>query len=166
MDNPFDSPRSGEEANGRQPRFPMMSLRLLRASALACVLPALVLAAPAAKSAKPAHISMGEKVVLKDHLVAGKTVIFDFYSDYCPPCRAIAPELEKLHAANPDVVVVKVDINRPGQKGIDWKSPVAEQFQLRSIPHFKVYGPDGALRAEDGADSAKAREIVIGLLRG
>lgn len=122
-----------------------------------------VAATRSAKAAKPAHISMGAEVKLADHLVAGKTVIFDFYSDYCPPCVAIAPELEKLHAKRADVVVVKVDINRPGIKGIDWKSPVAQQYNLRSIPHFKVYGPDGKLRAEDSTTSSAARQIVVGM---
>ena len=46
------------------------------------------------KGAKPAHISQGKEVTLADYLVPGKTTIFDFYSEYCPPCRAIAPRLE------------------------------------------------------------------------
>ncbi len=57
--------------------------------------------------------------------------------------------------------MVKVDINRPGVKGIDWQSPVARQFSLESIPHFKVYGPDGKLQAE--GDSAY--EMVLGWLK-
>jgi thiol-disulfide isomerase/thioredoxin len=100
------------------------------------------------KGAKPAHISQGQEVQLADYLVPGKTTVFDFYSEYCPPCRAIAPRLEELHMARADIVVVKVDINRPGVKGIDWKSPVARQYKLESIPHFKVYDPDGKLQAE------------------
>ncbi|MDO8541241.1 MAG: thioredoxin family protein [Opitutaceae bacterium] len=114
-----------------------------------------------AKTAKPLHVSFGQPVKLADYLVPGKTVVFDFYSDYCPPCVRVAPALEKLHAKRADIVVVKVDINRPGMKGIDWKSPVAAQFGLRSIPHFKVYGPDGKLLAEDGMQSSKAREMVM-----
>lgn len=113
------------------------------------------------KPAKPLHVSFGQPVKLTDFLVPGKTVVFDFYSDFCPPCVRLTPMLEKIHAKRPDIVVVKVDINRPGVKGIDWKSPVAAQFGLRSIPHFKVYGPDGKLVAEDTRDSAKAREMVM-----
>jgi len=112
------------------------------------------------KGPKPAHISMGQEVKLADYLVPGKTTIFDFYSEYCPPCRAIAPRLEKLHAARADIAVVKVDINRPGVKGIDWRSPVARQYNLNSIPHFKVFGPDGKLKAEGD----EAYEMVAGWL--
>jgi thiol-disulfide isomerase/thioredoxin len=121
---------------------------------------AFALKAPAGP--KPPHISMGQEIKLADHLVAGKTVIFDFYSDYCPPCVAMAPDLERLHAKQGEFVVVKVDINRPGIKGIDWKSPVAAQFKLDSmaIPHFKVFGPDGKLLAEDSANNSPARTMV------
>lgn len=111
------------------------------------VLP-LVRAEGAAKPAVPAHISHGSEINLKDQLVAGKTTIFDFYSDYCPPCRELAPQLEKLHRARADLAVVKVDINRPGTKGIDWRSPVARQYDLNSIPHLVIFGPDGRKLAE------------------
>ena len=100
------------------------------------------------KGDKPLQISFGNEVKLADYLVPGKTTIFDFYSMYCPPCRAISPKLEKLHESRDDIAVVKVDINRPDVKGIDWQSPVAREFGLDSIPHFKIFGPDGKLKAE------------------
>lgn len=103
----------------------------------------------AAKGPEPVVISRGETVTLADHLVPGKTVVFNFTSKFCPPCRAYDEPLRKLHATREDLVVVKVDINRPSVRGIDWQSPVAQQFELRSIPHFKVFGPDGRLLAED-----------------
>lgn len=93
-------------------------------------------------------IGKGEEVVLEDHLVAGKTNIVDFYSDFCGPCRTLAPRLEALAKQREDLAVIKVDINRPGQAGIDWQSPTARQFSLRSIPHLRIYGPDGKLELE------------------
>ena len=117
------------------------------------------------KPAKPLHVSKGSEVQLTDYVVKGKTTIFDFYSEYCGPCVRVAPALEKLHQQRADIVVVKVDINRPGQRGIDWRSPVARQYGLKSIPHFKVYGPDGKLLAEDNDDSRKASRMVHGMLR-
>ena len=123
-----------------------------------------VYAAAATKPAKPAHIAKGQPVKITDYLVPGKTVVFDFYSEFCGPCVQVAPALEKLHQTKADVVVVKVDINRPGVRGIDWKSPVAQQYRLNSIPHFKVYGPDGKLKAEDGPTSDRARQMVMAML--
>ncbi len=135
-----------------------MRLPLLLVASLALGTAALL--AAASKGTKPQLISQGAPVKLESYAVAGKTTIFDFYSEFCPPCRAISPALEKLHTTRDDVVVVKVDINRPGIQGIDWKSPVAQQFKLQSIPHFKVYGPDGKLQAEGDA----ARGVVKKLL--
>jgi thiol-disulfide isomerase/thioredoxin len=116
----------------------------------------------ASKSPKPLHVSRGEPVNLADFMLPGKTTVFDFYSEYCGPCVQVAPSLEKLHRSRDDIVVVKVDINRPGIREINWRSPVAQQYGLRSIPHFKVYGADGKLLAEDGPAGARARQLVMG----
>lgn len=130
------------------------------------------------KQPEPLHISRGAEVALSDYLVPGKTVVFDFTSEYCGPCRAYNQPLADLHAKRADLVVVKVDINRPGVSGIDWQSPVARQYDLRSIPHFKVYGPDGQLLGEDklvlGPDgrpdralsSNAGRRLVTGWIEG
>ena len=119
--------------------------------------PGVVAGHPATK-APPQRIAHGQVVNIRDYLVPGKTVIFDFTSEYCPPCRAIAPKLHKLHASRADIVVVEVDLNRPGVQGIDWESPVAQQYGMNSIPHFKVFGPDGKQTAEGN----EARKLVTG----
>jgi thioredoxin 1 len=96
-------------------------------------------------------IGHGERVNLMEYVVQGKATIVDFYSEFCGPCRKISPLLEQLAHTRDDVVVVKVDINRPGVQGIDWTSPVAQQYGLQSIPNFKIFGPDGKLQAEGDA---------------
>jgi len=125
-------------------------------AAFVLCLPAMRADSTRTKPAEPERIAHGAKVDLQDYLVPGKTVVFDFTSQFCPPCRAIAPHLHRLHARRADVVVVEVDINRPGVQGIDWSSPVARQYGLDSIPHFKVFGPDGQLQAE----GQEARTLV------
>ena len=112
------------------------------------------------KGADVAQVSQGAEISLADYVVPGKTTIFDFSSDYCGPCRRYTEPLAHLHAKKADIAVVRVDINRPNVKGIDWGSPVAREFGLESIPHFKVYGPDGKLVAEDGSESYAGRMIV------
>jgi thiol-disulfide isomerase/thioredoxin len=135
-------------------RFSFLALGL---AALVAIAPVVLAQDTHAKGAKPAHIAMGQKVNIADYLVPGKTTIFDFTSEYCGPCRAIAPKLDALHASRADIAVVKVDINRPGVKGIDWQSPVAKQYKMGSIPNFKVFGPDGKLIAEGDKASALVR---------
>jgi thiol-disulfide isomerase/thioredoxin len=142
-----------------------MAMKTLRGIILLslCLVGVLATAAPVhSKGAAPLRIAHGEKVDLADFLVPGKTVIFDFTSEYCPPCRGYDGPLKLLHTKRPDLVVVQVDINRAGHRGIDWKSPVAQQYRLNSIPRFMVFGPDGKLLAEDhgmGGDNP-AREMV------
>jgi thioredoxin len=109
------------------------------------------------KGPEPLKISHGAQVELSDYLVPGKTTVFDFSSEYCPPCRRISPKLDELHKTRSDIAVVKIDINRAGIKQIDWKSPVAQQYSLQSIPQFKVFGPNGKLIAE-GDDASEMVE--------
>ena len=42
---------------------------------------------------------------------------------------------------NPDIVILKVNIDEPG-------SPVAKQYGIQAIPVFEVYDGDGRLIAE------------------
>lgn len=107
----------------------------------------------------PAYMDEGP-VTLSDRIEPGKINIVDMYSEYCPPCRQIAPWLEKLEQARTDVHVVKIDINRPEVKGIDWSGPVARQFKLKSIPHFIIIGPDGDLQNE----GKSAYKEVVGMI--
>lgn len=113
------------------------------------------------KKDKPERVAFGQEIAVTDYVVKGKTTIVDFTSKFCPPCERISPMLDKLHAERADVAVVKVDINRPDVRGIDWKSPVASQYKLRSIPHFKIYGPDGKLKAEGD----EAYEQVVAMFK-
>jgi thiol-disulfide isomerase/thioredoxin len=113
------------------------------------------------KGEKPLMLTGGAEVQLADYLVPGKTTVFDFFSEYCPPCRFLSPFMEKLHAARPDLAVVKVNINRAGTQGIDWGSPVARQYHLERVPFFRIYGPDGKLVSEGDA----AYRTVVGWLQ-
>jgi thiol-disulfide isomerase/thioredoxin len=122
--------------------------------------------APAAPPPPPAvqlvnAANPGERLSADSFIVPGKTTITDFYSVFCGPCMRIAPILEELAKRRSDIVVRKVDINRRGVRGIDWGSPLARQYGLQSIPHFKIYGADGNLLAEGDP----AFEMILKWLR-
>jgi len=107
-------------------------------------------------------LAHGAPIELEKHLIKGQINIIDFYSQYCGPCRQISPHLRRLDQTRDDLTVIKVDINRPGVTGIDWGSPVARQFKLRSVPHFRVYDAQGRLLA----DGQQAYQMVIDYLQG
>jgi thiol-disulfide isomerase/thioredoxin len=82
-------------------------------------------------------ISQGREVTLERHLVPGKLVVFDFYADWCAPCRVVTPRLERLAAQHPDRLALrKIDV-------IDWESPVARQHRVGSLPYLVLFGEDG-----------------------
>jgi thiol-disulfide isomerase/thioredoxin len=102
----------------------------------------------------------GETLEITEHLVPGKITIFDFYSDYCPPCKTISPMLTELDKARPDIAVKKIDINRKGKTGIDWQSPVVEQYKIKSVPFFMIYDEKGKLTASERKASEKVFEYI------
>ena len=77
----------------------------------------------------------GNAIHLSELLVPGKVTVVDFYADWCGPCKTIEPYLRSL-ANDPLVAVRKVDI-------VGWGSPVAKQWDLKSIPNMRVYDEQG-----------------------
>jgi thiol-disulfide isomerase/thioredoxin len=124
-----------------------------------------------ATSSQPERVSHGARIRLNDYLVPGKVVVFGFYSKFspscpCEPCARLDDPFAALELARDDVHVVLVDIDREDATGIDWTSPVAMQYSLRSLPHFKVFGPDGELIAEDDGKTREtpARDYVHAMI--
>ena len=92
--------------------------------------------AAAALAAEPRSIRIlsngGERVDLPSLLPDSKVTIVDFFAPWCGPCQRISPALEKLANDHPNVALVKIDI-------VNWGTPVAEQFGLKSIPNIRVF---------------------------
>jgi len=104
-------------------------------------------------------ITHGREVDLEAHLVEGKYVLFDFYADWCGPCRALEPQLLDLADRHADQLALrKVDV-------INWDSAVARQYRLSSIPYMVLYGPDGARLAAGDAGTV-LRRLQSGLGAG
>lgn len=95
--------------------------------------------------------SDGEAVSLKDAAVSGAVTVFDFYADWCGPCKALTPKLEQLVNEMPDVYLRKINI-------VNWKSPVTKQYEIDSIPSVWIYDKKGVLLKKkiNGFDTIKS----------
>lgn len=58
------------------------------------------------------------------------TVLIDFYADWCGPCRMLGPILEAVSKEEPDLTILKVDV--------DTFRSLAQQFSVSTIPTLKL----------------------------
>ena len=99
-------------------------------------------------------ISHGAQVDINQHLALGHVTLVDFYADWCGPCRQLAPSLEQLARSDPEIALRKIDI-------VNWKMPVARQFNVHSIPQVNVYNRGGSLVGTvNGADIEQIKRYV------
>lgn len=63
-------------------------------------------------------------------LQSDKPVLVDFWAAWCGPCRMIAPAVEQIAQENPDIKVVKINV--------DEEQELAIQYQIMSIPTLLV----------------------------
>lgn len=88
-----------------------------------------------------------------------KLVILDFYADWCGPCKAIAPMLEKIAAeyADKGVIVEKIDVDK--------NKFVASQFQVQSIPTiFAIFQGQPIANLTQARTESQMKQVIDQLL--
>ena len=99
-------------------------------------------------------ISHGAMVDMNQQLAPGHVTVFDFYADWCGPCRRLSPSLEEMVRSDPEVALRKIDI-------VNWRTAVAQQFNIHFIPQVKVYDRSGRLVGTvRGVDVEKVKSYV------
>ena len=64
-------------------------------------------------------------------LAGDKTVLVDFYADWCGPCKMMAPTVEEIADENPNVKVCKLNV--------DEASEIASRYGVMSIPTLMIF---------------------------
>ena len=66
-----------------------------------------------------------------DVLMSDKTVVVDFWAEWCGPCKLVAPILEEIAAGNENIVIAKLNVDENPQ--------TSASYGITSIPTMNVY---------------------------
>ncbi|QDZ15528.1 thioredoxin [Humibacter ginsenosidimutans] len=90
----------------------------------------------------------------QDVLDSEKTVLVDFWAEWCGPCRAVAPILDQIAAEHGDKLeIVKLNVDENPQ--------TAYKYQITSIPALKVYQGGEVVKTVIGAKPKPALEADL-----
>ncbi len=86
-------------------------------------------------------------------LNSDKTVLLDFYADWCGPCRMVSPIVDEIAEERLDIKVGKINVDEEGE--------LAGKFGISSIPALIVI-KDGKIANQ--AVGARPKAQILDLL--
>ena len=101
-------------------------------------------------------VTVTEQSFDQEVLQSEKPVIVDFWAEWCGPCHAVAPVLDKI-AAERDGELKLVKVN------IDEQPALSQRFGVQSIPTMILFKNGEPAAAAIGAQPKTALERALGL---
>lgn len=100
---------------------------------------------------------MSVLVVTKDNfsdiLKSEKTVLLDFYADWCGPCKMVSPIVDEIAQENPQYLVGKINV--------DNEPELANEFGVMSIPTLVVIKNGEIVNQSAGA---RPKQSILAML--
>lgn len=123
----------------------------LTAIVIICILMGLILIIKDNISTKEATIMSNVKTVTAENfesevLKSEQPVLVDFYADWCGPCKALSPTIDKVAEAGVGKFKV-VKLNT------DDSPEIARQYKVRGIPTLIVFRGGEAVKTQVGGSS-------------
>ncbi len=98
--------------------------------------------------------SVTDATFQEDVLNSEKTILVDFWAEWCGPCRAVGPILDQIAVEHADKIeVVKLNVDENPQ--------TAAKYQITSIPAMKVYQGGEVVKTVIGAKPKPALEADL-----
>jgi thioredoxin 1 len=85
-----------------------------------------------------------------DVLQSDKTVLVDFWAEWCGPCRMVAPVLEEIASENSDKLIV-------AKLNVDENPQTAANYGVVSNPTLNVYKGGAVVKQIVGAKPKQAQ---------
>ena len=90
----------------------------------------------------------------QDVINSEKTILVDFWAEWCGPCRAVGPILDQIAAEHSEKIeIVKLNVDENPQ--------TAAKYQITSIPAMKVYQKGEVVKTVIGAKPKPALEADL-----
>ena len=85
---------------------------------------------------------------------SSKTVLIDFFADWCGPCKMVSPIVDKIAEEHPEYIVGKVNV--------DDEPDLAESYGVMSIPTLVVLKGGEIVKKSVGV---QPKEAILEMLK-